>query len=48
MILKQLGFKSAEILFVDDDMKNVEVAKKIIPNSYLFTTIDKLKDIPML
>jgi HAD superfamily hydrolase (TIGR01509 family) len=43
-VLKQIDVAPDEILFVDDDSKNVEVAKSVLPNALTFTTVENLKE----
>lgn len=42
-VLKQIDVTSEEVMFADDDSKNVEVAKSVLPNSFVFTTVENLK-----
>lgn len=43
-VVGQTDLAPDEILFVDDDSKNVEVAKSVLPNALTFTTIENLKE----
>jgi putative hydrolase of the HAD superfamily len=43
-VLEQIDLAPDEILFVDDDSKNVEIAKSVLPNALTFTTIENLKE----
>lgn len=43
IMLNQLDLKEDEVVFVDDDEKNVEVAKEVLDNAILFTSVERLK-----
>lgn len=43
-VLEQISLAPGEILFVDDDIKNIEVAKTVLPNTLVFTTLENLKE----
>ncbi len=43
-VLRQISLTPDEISFVDDDIKNIEVAKTVLPNALVFTTLENLKE----
>lgn len=42
-VVSNLGLASENIVFVDDDIKNVNIAKSILPKAVLFTSIEDLR-----
>jgi putative hydrolase of the HAD superfamily len=43
-VVEMLRLTPEEIMFIDDDPKNVEIASQVLPNSILFTSVEKLKE----
>jgi putative hydrolase of the HAD superfamily len=44
LVIKQLGVNPNEIVFWDDDVKNVEIASESGITSHTYTTVDKLRE----
>lgn len=43
-VLSSLNLTPEEVVLIDDDSKNVEIARQVLPNIIHFTSLEKLKE----